>query len=53
MALPLNLLPAELRPSGARWLWIPSAALGAAVLLLGDWRWLYSRATTPRAIWRR
>ena len=34
MALPLNLLPAELRPSGARWLWIPSAALGAAVLLL-------------------
>jgi hypothetical protein len=34
MALPLNLLPAELRPSGSRWLWIPSAALGAAVLLL-------------------
>ncbi len=34
MALPLNLLPSELRPSGARWLWIPSAALGAAVLLL-------------------
>jgi hypothetical protein len=34
MALPLNLLPVELRPSGARWLWVPSAALGAAVLLL-------------------
>ncbi len=34
MALPLNLLPADLRPSGSRWLWIPSAALGAAVLLL-------------------
>ena len=34
MALPLNLLPVDLRPSGSRWLWIPSAALGAAVLLL-------------------
>lgn len=34
MALPLNLLPKDLQPSGARWLWIPSAALGAAVLLL-------------------
>jgi hypothetical protein len=34
MALPLNLLPADLRPSGSRWLWIPSAALAGAVLLL-------------------
>jgi hypothetical protein len=34
MALPLNLLPEDLRPSGSSWLWIPSAALGAAVLLL-------------------
>jgi hypothetical protein len=34
MALPLNLLPAELRPSGSRWLWVPSAGLGVAVLLL-------------------
>jgi len=34
MALPLNLLPADLRPSGSRWLWVPSAGLGVAVLLL-------------------
>jgi hypothetical protein len=34
LALPLNLLPAERRQSGSRLLWIPSAALGAAVLLL-------------------
>jgi hypothetical protein len=34
LTLPLNLLPAERRQSGSRLLWIPSAALGAAVLLL-------------------
>jgi general secretion pathway protein L len=34
MALPLNLLPADLRPSSSGWLWIPSAGLAAAVLLL-------------------
>jgi hypothetical protein len=28
------LLPTEMRPSGSRWLWIPSAALAAAVMLL-------------------
>ena len=33
-ALPLNLLPADRRQSGSRLLWIPSAALGGAVLLL-------------------
>jgi len=46
MALPLNLLPAELRPSGARWLWIPSAALGAAVLLLAVALGLFPRFNT-------
>jgi len=46
MALPLNLLPAELRPSGARWLWIPSAALGAAVLLLAIGLALFPRFDT-------
>ena len=34
LALPLNLLPSELRQNSSRALWIPSAALGAAVLLL-------------------
>ena len=34
MALPLNLLPADLRPASSGWLWIPSAGLAAAVLLL-------------------
>ena len=34
MALPLNLLPTELRPSGSRWLWVPSAVLGVALLVL-------------------
>ncbi|MEO8049467.1 MAG: PilN domain-containing protein [Acidobacteriota bacterium] len=48
MALPLNLLPAELRPSGARWLWIPSAALGAAVLLLAVGLALFPRYDTKR-----
>jgi len=48
MALPLNLLPAELRPSGARWLWIPSAALGAAVLLLAIGLALFPRYDTTR-----
>jgi type IV pilus assembly PilN-like protein len=48
MALPLNLLPAELRPSGARWLWIPSAALGAAVLLLAVGLALFPRYDTAR-----
>ena len=48
MALPLNLLPAELRPSGARWLWIPSAALGAAVLLLAIGLALFPRYDTSR-----
>jgi general secretion pathway protein L len=48
MALPLNLLPAELRPSGARWLWIPSAALGAAVLLLAVALGLFPRYDTSR-----
>ena len=48
MALPLNLLPAELRPSGARWLWIPSAALGAAVLLLAIGLALFPRYDTKR-----
>lgn len=46
MALPLNLLPSELRPSGARWLWIPSAALGAAVLLLAVALALFPRFDT-------
>jgi hypothetical protein len=46
MALPLNLLPVELRPSGARWLWIPSAALGAAVLLLAVALGLFPRYDT-------
>jgi hypothetical protein len=48
MALPLNLLPPELRPSGARWLWIPSAALGAAVLLLAIGLALFPRYDTTR-----
>jgi len=48
MALPLNLLPSELRPSGARWLWIPSAALGAAVLLLAVALGLFPRYDTAR-----
>jgi len=48
MALPLNLLPSELRPSGARWLWIPSAALGAAVLLLAIGLALFPRYDTSR-----
>ena len=48
MALPLNLLPSELRPSGARWLWIPSAALGAAVLLLAVGLALFPRYDTTR-----
>jgi hypothetical protein len=48
MALPLNLLPSELRPSGARWLWIPSAALGAAVLLLAVGLALFPRYDTKR-----
>ncbi len=34
LALPVNLLPADRRQNGARLLWIPSAALGGAVLLL-------------------
>jgi hypothetical protein len=48
MALPVNLLPSELRPSGARWLWIPSAALGAAVLLLAAGLALFPRYDTQR-----
>ncbi len=48
MALPLNLLPAELRPVGARWLWIPSAALGAAVLLLAIGLALFPRYDNSR-----
>jgi hypothetical protein len=48
MALPLNLLPAELRPAGLRWLWIPSAALGAAVLLLAVALGLFPRYDTAR-----
>jgi hypothetical protein len=48
MALPLNLLPSELRPSGAHWLWIPSAALGAAVLLLAVALGLFPRFDTQR-----
>ena len=48
MALPLNLLPYELRPSGARWLWIPSAALGAAVLLLAVALAVFPRYDTKR-----
>lgn len=48
MALPLNLLPSELRPSGARWLWIPSAALGTAVLLLAVALGLFPRYDTAR-----
>ncbi len=48
MALPLNLLPAELRPSGARWLWIPSAALGAAVLVLAVGLALFPHYDTRR-----
>ena len=35
LSLALNLLPAEQRQSSSRALWIPSAALGAIVLLLG------------------
>ena len=34
LALPLNLLPAERRQTGSRLVWIPSAALGFAVVLL-------------------
>jgi hypothetical protein len=34
MAMPLNLLPVDLRPSGSRLLWIPSAVLGVALLVL-------------------
>jgi hypothetical protein len=34
LALPLNLLPSGMRSSGSRAMWVPSAALGAAVLLL-------------------
>jgi len=34
LALPLELLPAELRVTGSRLSWIPSAALGLAVLML-------------------
>jgi len=48
MALPLNLLPADLRPSGSRWLWIPSAALGAAVLLLALALGLFPRLDNAR-----
>jgi hypothetical protein len=48
MALPVNLLPSELRPSGVRWLWIPSAALGAAVLLLAVGLALFPRYDTTR-----
>jgi hypothetical protein len=48
MALPLNLLPANLRPSSSRWLWIPSAALGAAVLLLAVALGLFPRYDTTR-----
>jgi len=48
MALPLNLLPADLRPSGSRWLWIPSAALGAAVLLLAVALGLFPRYDSTR-----
>jgi len=48
MALPLNLLPKDLRPSGARWLWIPSAALGAAVLLLAVALALFPRYDAKR-----
>ena len=48
MALPLNLLPMDLRPSGSRWLWIPSAALGAAVLLLAVALGLFPRYDNTR-----
>ena len=48
MALPLNLLPTDLRPSGSRWLWIPSAALGAAVLLLAIALGLFPRYDNTR-----
>jgi hypothetical protein len=34
LALPLELLPAELRATGSRLAWIPSAALGLAVVML-------------------
>jgi hypothetical protein len=34
LALPVNLLPAGRRQTGSRLLWIPSAALGVAVVLL-------------------
>ena len=34
LALPVNLLPADRRQTGSRLLWIPSAALGLAVVLL-------------------
>jgi hypothetical protein len=50
MALPLNLLPADLRPSGSRWLWIPSAALGTAVLLLAVALGLFPRYDTTRYV---
>jgi hypothetical protein len=48
MALPLNLLPVELRPAGSRWLWVPSAALGAAVLLLAVALGLFPRYDSKR-----
>jgi hypothetical protein len=48
MALPLNLLPADMRPTGSRWLWIPSAALGTAVLLLAVALALFPRYDTKR-----
>jgi hypothetical protein len=47
-ALPLNLLPADRRQSGSRLLWIPSAALGAAVLLLALALALFPRYETGK-----
>jgi len=47
-ALPLNLLPAERRQSGSRVLWIPSAALGGAVLLLALALALFPRYESAR-----
>jgi hypothetical protein len=48
LALPLNLLPADRRQTGSRLLWIPSAALGAAVLLLAVALGLFPRYETGK-----
>ena len=48
MALPVNLLPADLRPTSSRWRLVPSAALGAAVLLLAVALALFPRYDTTR-----